>query len=43
MVKVDPARRFDSEVELRRRVKETFEQEGIPFPQRVVYLQTKTP
>lgn len=43
MVKVEPARRFDSEVELRRRVKETFEQEGIPFPQRVVYLQTKTP
>ena len=43
MVKVEPARRFDSEVELRRRVKETFEQEGIPFPQRVVYLQSKTP
>jgi small conductance mechanosensitive channel len=42
MVKVDPARRFDIEAELRRRIKESFEREGIPFPQRVVYVQERT-
>ncbi len=41
MVKVEAARRFDVEVELRRRIKEAFEREGIPFPQRVVYLDRK--
>jgi moderate conductance mechanosensitive channel len=41
MVKVEAAKRFDAEIELRRRVKETFEGEGIPFPQRVVYLEKK--
>jgi len=35
MVKVEAARRFDVEVELRRRIKEVFEREGISFPQRV--------
>ncbi len=42
MVKVDPAKRFDIEAELRRRIKEAFEREAIPFPQRVVYLQSKS-
>jgi small conductance mechanosensitive channel len=42
MIKVDAARRFDVEAELRRRIKEAFEREGIPFPQRVVYLQERT-
>ena len=41
MVKVDATRRFDVESELRRRIKEAFEREGIPFPQRVVYVQGK--
>jgi len=41
MVKVEAARRFDVEVELRRRIKEVFEREGISFPQRVVYLEKK--
>lgn len=41
MVKVDAARRFDVEVELRRRIKDAFDREGIPFPQRVVYVETK--
>jgi moderate conductance mechanosensitive channel len=41
MVKVEAAKRFDIEAELRRRIKETFEEEGIPFPQRVVYLEKK--
>ena len=41
MVKVDASRRFDVEVELRRRIKEAFEREGIPFPRRVVYVETK--
>jgi small-conductance mechanosensitive channel len=43
MVKVSPTRRFDVEVELRRRIKDAFEREHIPFSQRVVYLQAKTP
>jgi moderate conductance mechanosensitive channel len=37
MIKVAPARRLDAEAELRHRIKESFEREGIPFPQRVVY------
>ncbi len=41
MVKVEAARRFDVEVELRRRIKEVFEREGISFPQRVVYLEKR--
>jgi moderate conductance mechanosensitive channel len=41
MVRVEAAKRFDVEAELRRRIKETFEEEGIPFPQRVVYLEKK--
>jgi small conductance mechanosensitive channel len=41
MAKVDAGKRFDAEVELRRRIKQAFEREGIPFPQRVVYLQAK--
>ena len=41
IIKVEPARRFDSEIELRRRVKEAFERERISFPQRVVYVQGK--
>jgi hypothetical protein len=41
IVKVDAARRFDVEAELRRRIKEAFEREGISFRQRVVYLHTK--
>src|SRR5439155_16560307 len=41
MGKVEAARRFDVEVELRRRIKEVFEREGISFPQRVVYLEKK--
>jgi small conductance mechanosensitive channel len=39
MVKVEAPRRFDAEVELRRRIKEAFEREGIPFPRQVVYLR----
>jgi small conductance mechanosensitive channel len=42
MVKVDAPRRFAAEVELRGRIKEAFERESIPFPQRVVYLQERT-
>jgi moderate conductance mechanosensitive channel len=41
MVKVEAAKRFDIEAELRRRIKEAFEAEGIPFPQRVVYVEKK--
>lgn len=32
MVKVDPARRFATELELRRRIKEAFDRERIPLP-----------
>ena len=41
MAKVAAARRFEVEVDLRRRIKEAFAREGIPFPQRVVYVQSK--
>jgi len=41
VVKVEATRRFDAEVELRRRIKEAFEREGIPFPRPVVYLQQR--
>ena len=41
-VKVDAAHRFAAEAELRRRVLEAFEREGISFPQRVVYVQERT-
>jgi small conductance mechanosensitive channel len=37
--KVEPSRRFDAEIALRRRIMEAFERDSIPFPQRVVYLQ----
>ncbi len=42
MVKVDAAHRFAAEVDLRRRILEAFEREGISFPQRVVYVQERT-
>ncbi len=32
MAKVDPSRRFDAELELRRRIKEAFDREQIPLP-----------
>jgi len=41
MAKVAASRRFEVEVELRRRIKEVFAREGISFPQRVVYVQSK--
>jgi small conductance mechanosensitive channel len=41
LVKVPASRRFDVELELRRRIKEAFEREGIPFARRVVYLQER--
>jgi small conductance mechanosensitive channel len=43
LVKVEAAKRFDAEIELRRRVKEAFEGEGIrlPAPQRVVSLRSE--
>jgi small conductance mechanosensitive channel len=31
VVKVDPGRRFDTEIELRRRIKEAFDREGLPL------------
>jgi small conductance mechanosensitive channel len=45
MVKVDPARRFDVEMELRRRIKEAFEREGIPMAgaDRLIYVRASPP
>ena len=45
LVKVEASRRFDAEIELRRRIKEAFEREHVrlPTPQRVVYLRSETP
>ncbi|MBI2529138.1 MAG: mechanosensitive ion channel family protein [Candidatus Rokubacteria bacterium] len=45
MVKVRADKRADAEMELRRRIKETFDLEGIPVPsaQRVVYLRADKP
>ena len=40
--KVDAAHRVATEAELRRRILEAFEREGITFPQRVVYVQERT-
>jgi len=42
MVKVDASQRFAAEVELRRRIVEAFEREGISFPRRVMYVQERT-
>jgi moderate conductance mechanosensitive channel len=41
MARVDPTRRFDAEMELRRRIKEAFDREHIPVPfiRRVMYLR----
>jgi small conductance mechanosensitive channel len=41
IAKIEPARRFDVEIDLRRRIKEAFQRDGIPFPQRVVYVQER--
>lgn len=41
-VKVDAAQRVAAEADLRRRILQAFEREGISFPQRVVYLQERT-
>ncbi len=43
MVKLDAAHRVPAEADLRRRIKQAFEREGISFPHRVVYLQERTP
>ncbi len=45
LVKVEAGKRFDAEIELRRRIKEAFEREGVrlPAPQRVVYLRSENP
>jgi len=45
MVKVRPAARLDTEITLRRRIKEAFERDAIrmPTPQRVVYLRSEAP
>src|SRR5262245_38377629 len=40
--KVDAAHRVATEAELRRRILEAFDREGITFPQRVVYVQERT-
>jgi moderate conductance mechanosensitive channel len=41
MARVEPTRRFDAEMELRRRIKEAFDRERIPAPfiRRVMYLR----
>jgi moderate conductance mechanosensitive channel len=41
--KVDAAHRVAAEAELRRRILEAFEREGITFPQRVVYVERTSP
>jgi len=45
MVKVDPPRRFDAEADLRRRIKEAFEHEGIPMAgaESRVYVRASSP
>lgn len=45
MVKVPADRRAEAEMELRRRIKETFDRDGIPVPssERVVYLRADKP
>ena len=45
MVKVPADKRAEAEMELRRRIKETFDRDGIPVPsaERVVYLRADTP
>ena len=45
MVKVPADKRSEAEMELRRRIKETFDRDGIPVPsaERVVYLRADTP
>lgn len=42
MVKVDASQRLAAEIDLRRRIKDAFEHEGISFPQRVMYVQERT-
>ena len=45
MVKVPADKRAEAEMELRRRIKETFDRDGIPVPsaERVVYLRAEKP
>jgi moderate conductance mechanosensitive channel len=45
LVRVPAPRRFDAETELRSRIKEAFQREGVrlPVPERVVYLRSQNP